>query len=368
MQFLRLLWFVAKGFCKVIFTSLFGGKKQISQQVAKNMPNPRIKSKRKREQLKKAEQAKLQAEVKSQPEVIQLKVKEDAKTESKQDSIEVQKPQTRQPKKPIINDDTIDELETVLLASDLDYLIVEDLLAKIKNLDTKEAKIASLQKELSAIIKPFEARFDPSQTKAPHITLVFGVNGSGKTTSIGKLAYKYTKEGKKVLLIACDTFRAAASEQLKEWSFRAGCQIECQTKEAEDPAAVCFRGLQRAKDELFDIVIIDTSGRQQTNANLMDELKKIERIVKKHFADAPHESILVLDGSSGMGAVRQVDAFLNFVNITGLIITKLDGTSKGGGLFSIAKKYKKNIYFTCSGEAIDDIEDFNATKFLQAIV
>ena len=247
-------------------------------------------------------------------------------------------------------------------------MIVEDLLAKIKNLDTKEAKIASLQKELSAIIKPFEARFDPSQTKAPHITLVFGVNGSGKTTSIGKLAYKYTKEGKKVLLIACDTFRAAASEQLKEWSFRAGCQIECQTKEAEDPAAVCFRGLQRAKDELFDIVIIDTSGRQQTNANLMDELKKIERIVKKHFADAPHESILVLDGSSGMGAVRQVDAFLNFVNITGLIITKLDGTSKGGGLFSIAKKYKKNIYFTCSGEAIDDIEDFNATKFLQAIV
>ncbi len=379
MQFLRLFWFILKGFCKAIFTSLFVGKKQKTQQIAKNMPNLRIKSKRKREQLKKLQQAQLDAKAKSEAEASRQKAKEepkaDVKTDTKNDiktDTKASQQQTpalaKQAKKPIVNNETIDELESVLLASDLDYLIVEGLLAKIKNLDTKEAKIASLQKELARIINPFEARFDPSKTSAPHITLVFGVNGSGKTTSIGKLAYKYAKEGKKVLLIACDTFRAAASEQLKEWSIKAGCQIEYQTKEAEDPAAVCFRGLQRAKDENFDIVIIDTSGRQQTNANLMDELKKIERIVKKHFPEAPHESLLVLDGSSGMGAVRQVEAFLNFVSITGLVITKLDGTAKGGGLFSIAKKYKKNIYFACSGESLGDIEDFNAAKFLRAIV
>lgn len=361
MSVLKIIWFLIKGFFKSLFKSLFWSKKQDSQFAKlKQKPKPQIKSKRKREQLKKLD-VQYTEEIKS----AKKDVAKEVKTEEPKQILE---PKAKP--KPIINLESIEDisgLEETLVAADIDYVIVEDILKKVKNIKPKEDQINLIRKELESIITPCEARFDLKHT-SPHVTLVFGVNGSGKTTTIGKLAFKYANEGKKVLLIACDTFRAAASEQLKELALRAGAQIEHQNKENEDPAAVCFRGLQKAKDEGFDIVIIDTSGRQQTNANLMEELRKIERIIKKQISIAPHESLLVLDGSSGMGAVRQVEAFLNCVEISGIIVTKLDGMSKGGGIFSIAKKYKKNIYFTCNGEGRADISNFDAKVFLQKII
>ncbi len=201
----------------------------------------------------------------------------------------------------------------------------------------------------------------------PYVVLVIGVNGVGKTTTIGKLAYNYKQEGKKVLIAASDTFRAAASEQLEIWSERAKADIVINEKSI-DPASVAFEAIEKAIKENYDILLIDTAGRLHNKAYLMDELNKLNRIISKKLNRAPDETLLVLDGNSGQNAIVQADEFSKTALITGLVVTKLDGTAKGGIVFQICAKNKIPVKYIGVGEAIEDLKPFNAQEFISALV
>ncbi|AXO86584.1 signal recognition particle-docking protein FtsY [Pseudomonas parafulva] len=274
--------------------------------------------------------------------------------------------------KKVIDDDLLDEIETRLLTADVGVeatsLIVQNLTQKVarKQLADADALYKSLQEELAALLRPVEQPLKIDAQTKPYVILVVGVNGAGKTTTIGKLAKKLQLEGKKVMLAAGDTFRAAAVEQLQVWGERNQIPVIAQHTGA-DSASVIFDAVQAAKARGVDVLIADTAGRLHTKDNLMEELKKVRRVIGKLDAEAPHEVLLVLDAGTGQNAISQAKYFNQSVELTGLALTKLDGTAKGGVIFALAKQFSLPIRFIGVGEGIDDLRTFEAEPFVKAL-
>lgn len=273
--------------------------------------------------------------------------------------------------KKTIDDELLEDIETRLLTADVGVeataVIIQSLTQKVarKQLTDADALYKSLQAELAAMLKPVEAPLVITP-KTPFVILVVGVNGAGKTTTIGKLAKKLQLEGKKVMLAAGDTFRAAAVEQLQVWGERNKIPVIAQHTGA-DSASVIFDAVQAAKARNIDVLIADTAGRLHTKDNLMEELKKVRRVIGKLDAEAPHEVLLVLDAGTGQNAISQAKQFHQTVQLTGLALTKLDGTAKGGVIFALAKQFGLPIRYIGVGEGIDDLRTFEAEPFVQAL-
>lgn len=271
-----------------------------------------------------------------------------------------------------IDDDLLDELETLLLVADIGVEatagIIQDLTQRVKRkqLGNAEALMAALREDLTAILAPCTHPLEIAAEHQPYVILMVGVNGVGKTTTIGKLARRLQNEGKRVMLAAGDTFRAAAVEQLQVWGERNQIPVIAQHQGA-DSASVIYDGLQAAQARNIDVLIADTAGRLHTQANLMEELKKIKRVLGKLDPSAPHEVMLVVDAGTGQNALNQALQFHEAVQLTGITLTKLDGTAKGGIVFAIAKRLGIPIRFIGVGEAIEDLREFDATEFVTAL-
>ncbi len=276
--------------------------------------------------------------------------------------------------KAIIDEDVLEEIEEILISSDVNYEIVEKIIekARVKLRETKERSkvnlIEIIKKEFEEILQNYkvESEIIKFNDFKPYVILVVGVNGAGKTTTIAKLANIYKNKGFKVLIGSGDTFRAAANEQLEIWGGRVGVQI-VNKKQGSDPSAVAFETLSIAKKENVDVVIIDTAGRLHTKHNLMEELGKIKRVLGKVLQHAPNDVFLVVDGNTGQNALVQAREFSKFTQLTGLIITKLDGTAKGGMVFSVCSELNIPIKYVGVGEGIDDLLEFNPNEFVQAL-
>lgn len=274
--------------------------------------------------------------------------------------------------KKAIDDDLLEEMETRLLMADVGVeatgAIIGSLTKRVarKELADSGALYKALQEELGALLKPVEQPLVIAAEKQPYVILVVGVNGVGKTTTIGKLAKKLQGEGKKVMLAAGDTFRAAAVEQLQVWGERNNIAVIAQHTGA-DSASVIFDAVQAAKARGIDVLIADTAGRLHTKDNLMEELKKVRRVIGKLDETAPHEVLLVLDAGTGQNAINQTKQFNQAVALTGLALTKLDGTAKGGVIFALAKQFGLPIRYIGVGEGIDDLRTFVAEDFVQAL-
>lgn len=274
--------------------------------------------------------------------------------------------------KKAIDDDLMDELETRLLTADVGVeattAIMQNLTRRVsrKELADSGALYKALQEELASLLKPVEQPLQIESGKEPFVILVVGVNGVGKTTTIGKLAKKLQLEGKKVMLAAGDTFRAAAVEQLQVWGERNNIAVIAQHTGA-DSASVIFDAVQAAKARGVDVLIADTAGRLHTKDNLMEELKKVRRVMGKLDETAPHEVLLVLDAGTGQNAINQTKQFNQAVELTGLVLTKLDGTAKGGVIFALAKQFGTPIRYIGVGEGIDDLRAFEADAFVSAL-
>jgi len=223
-----------------------------------------------------------------------------------------------------------------------------------------------LAEEITKVLKPVEKPFVTDPSHHPFVVLVAGVNGTGKTTTIGKIAKRFAREGKSVVMAAGDTFRAAAIEQLKIWGERTGAEV-ISGKQGGDAAGLAFEALEKARSARADVLLIDTAGRLQNKAGLMAELEKIVRVIKKVDASAPHAVLLVLDATTGQNAISQVEAFRNIVPLTGLVMTRLDGTAKGGILIALAPKFGLPVHFIGVGEGEDDLQVFDATNFAKAL-
>jgi len=265
-----------------------------------------------------------------------------------------------------------DELEEILIKSDLGVKtsakLIEDLERKIKGEAELEAVKAELRAEILSILKPLEKPLSVSTTTAkPYVILILGVNGTGKTTTIGKLALRFKNQGLSVLAAAADTFRAAAIEQLEAWAKRANAEI-VKSQPDGDPAAVCFDAIEAAKNRKADVVIIDTAGRLHTRAGLMEELKKVKRVSEKALGRKLDEVILVLDATTGQNAIEQAKVFLKELEVSGIIMTKLDGTAKGGIIVAIADQFQIPIRMVGVGEEIEDLADFEAEEFTKALI
>lgn len=271
-----------------------------------------------------------------------------------------------------INEDLYEELETVLLTSDIGIEATEHLMNEVrKRVSLRGLKDGNeLRQTLKAaiydLIKPLEQPLMLPENGQPFVIMMAGINGAGKTTSIGKLAKYFQSQGKSVILAAGDTFRAAAREQLQEWGERNGVTVISQEK--GDSAAVCFDAVEAAKARGIDIVLADTAGRLPTQLHLMEEIKKVKRVLQKSIPDAPHEIIVVLDANIGQNAVNQVTAFDDALGVTGLIVTKLDGTAKGGVLAALASNRAIPVRYIGVGEKIDDLRPFNARAFVDALL
>ena len=261
----------------------------------------------------------------------------------------------------------ISNIEEYLINSDVSFAVIEKLTAKLDKLKTVEEVYTEVKNRMLSILEPRQKVFELKNNN-PFVIFVAGVNGGGKTTTIGKLANKLTSEGKKVLIGACDTFRAGATAQLATWAERSHSFIEKPLKEGEDPSSVCYRSLKRAKDEEFDVLILDTSGRLQTNKSLMDELTKMQSVLQKIDSTKPNLTLLVIDGSAGQNAISQAKEFSKFIKIDGICITKLDSSSRGGVILSIANELDFGIYFAGLGEEITDLANFNAKEFIDNIL
>ena len=271
-----------------------------------------------------------------------------------------------------IDEDLYEELETVLITSDMGMEATEYLMkdvrdrVSLKGLKDGNELRGALKDALYDLIKPLEKPLVLPETKEPFVIMLAGINGAGKTTSIGKLAKYFQTQGKSVLLAAGDTFRAAAREQLQAWGERNNVTVISQT--TGDSAAVCFDAVQAAKARGIDIVLADTAGRLPTQLHLMEEIKKVKRVLQKAMPDAPHEIIVVLDANIGQNAVNQVKAFDDALGLTGLIVTKLDGTAKGGILAALASDRPVPVRYIGVGEGIDDLRPFNARAFVDALL
>ena len=271
-----------------------------------------------------------------------------------------------------IDEDLYEELETVLLTSDMGIEATEQLMREVRDRvslkglkDGNELRQA-LKDAVYDLLKPLEQPLAIPENGAPFVIMLAGINGAGKTTSIGKLAKYFQAQGKSVILAAGDTFRAAAREQLQEWGERNGVTVISQAK--GDSAAVCFDAVEAAKARQIDIVLADTAGRLPTQLHLMEEIKKVKRVLQKSLPDAPHEVIVVLDANIGQNAVNQVVAFDDALGVTGLIVTKLDGTAKGGVLAALASSRAIPVRYIGVGESIDDLRPFNAKDFVDALL
>lgn len=269
-----------------------------------------------------------------------------------------------------IDDSTIDDIEEILITSDIGAeattAIIELLKEKVRTGHVKSSGdvTAYLRAEMSALL----GKSQPLVLfgERPFVILAVGVNGVGKTTTIGKLAARFTAEGNSVVLAAADTFRAAAVEQLEIWAQRTGADI-VKHQSGSDPAAVAFDAVEAAKSRGTDVVIIDTAGRLHTKSPLMDELKKINRVIKKSIPDAPQEILLVVDATTGQNALRQAHIFNDAIGVTGIALTKLDGTAKGGIIFAIKKEIGIPVRLIGIGEGVDDLKDFNHDDFVKAL-
>jgi len=270
----------------------------------------------------------------------------------------------------LLNDDMLEQLEELLISSDMGVDTAVHITANLaegrfgKKLSTAEIKSA-LAEEIARVMEPV-ARPLPIYNKKPQVILVVGVNGSGKTTTIGKLASQFQRAGKSVVIAAGDTFRAAAVGQLQVWGERAGVPVMT-APEGSDPASLAFEAMTQAERDGADLLMIDTAGRLQNRADLMEELSKIIRVIRKKDPDAPHNTILVLDATTGQNAVNQVEVFQRMADVTGLVMTKLDGTAKGGVLVSLADKFALPIHAIGVGEQIDDLDAFDPQEFAVAL-
>jgi fused signal recognition particle receptor len=273
-----------------------------------------------------------------------------------------------------LDEKTINELEEILITSDIGYDLTEKIIDRARYYHRLEKNyqnidiIESFKNELVKVLSSdtiINSAIDMTKNK-PHIILIIGVNGVGKTTTIGKLAHNFKKSGLKVIVGAADTFRAAASEQLDIWADRAGAEI-IQKPKGTDPSSVAFETVNKGVKENYDVVIIDTAGRLHNKTNLMNELDKIKRVISKIIPSAPHETLLVLDGTTGQNAVVQAEEFSKVTDISGLVITKLDGTAKGGVVFQICSKLKIPVKYIGVGEGLDDLQSFDPDLFVSAI-
>ncbi|HEU4616469.1 MAG TPA: signal recognition particle-docking protein FtsY [Gammaproteobacteria bacterium] len=271
-----------------------------------------------------------------------------------------------------IDEASLEEFEERLLAADVGVEVTGWLIERLRKSQKKaagsaEAAVEALREALMELLGPVEVPLVIDKRRTPFVVLVVGVNGTGKTTTLGKLAHRFKREGRSVLLAAGDTFRAAAVEQLQQWGARAGVPVVAQTPGA-DPAAVVHDALEAARARRVDVVLADTAGRLHTASGLMDELEKIKRVVSRFDPDAPHEVLLVLDASQGQNALAQARQFNERIKVTGLAITKLDGTAKGGVLLAIAKHIGLPIRYVAVGEGPDDLEVFRAEEFVRALL
>jgi len=271
-----------------------------------------------------------------------------------------------------LDDDTLEELEEVLITADLGVATSAKLAAglaktrfdqEVTEQDVRETFADDIANILASVAKPLEIRPDLK----PHVVLVCGVNGSGKTTTIGKLAKHYTDNGKSVMLAAGDTFRAAAIEQLQVWGSRTGAPVIARDI-GSDAAGLAYDAMEQARDQGMDVLLIDTAGRLQNKSHLMEELEKIVRVIKKVNPDAPHDVILVLDATVGQNAHAQVETFSQAVNVTGLVMTKLDGTAKGGVVVALADKFGLPVHAIGVGEGADDLQPFSARDFARNLM
>ena len=275
--------------------------------------------------------------------------------------------------KAVIDNATLNEIEEILISSDIGLGTTESIIESVR-MTLKSDKdrttpniIETVKKELTTILNNnYVTNGDKVAQFKPYVILVVGVNGVGKTTTIGKLAHNFKKAGLRVIVGAADTFRAAANEQLEIWAKRADVEIFMKDK-GSDPSSVAFDTLLKAKKENYDVVLIDTAGRLHNKTNLMEELSKIRRVLNKMISYAPNETLLVLDGTSGQNAVLQADEFIKVTDVNGLIITKLDGTAKGGVVFQVCAKQKIPVKYIGIGEGIDDLQTFNPELFVSAL-
>jgi fused signal recognition particle receptor len=276
--------------------------------------------------------------------------------------------------KAVIDDRTLEEIEEILITADIGYdtavKIIENTRKNLKSKnDRSELNILDIVKKELISVFDFQ-NLDVEEGKIykykPYIILIVGINGVGKTTTIGKLAHNFKKAGLKVIVGAADTFRAAANEQLEIWAKRADVEIML-NKQGTDPSSIAYDTVRKAIKDKYDIVLIDTAGRLHNKLHLMDELSKIKRVINKVLPNAPNDTFLVVDGNTGQNAIIQVEEFSKVTNITGLIITKLDGTAKGGVVFQISSKQKIPVKYIGVGEGIDDLQTFIPEQFVKAI-
>jgi fused signal recognition particle receptor len=270
-----------------------------------------------------------------------------------------------------IDDRLLEELEEILITSDIGVKTTRELLEKVtEKVKRKELEDAgqlkkALQEEMFLILRQQEKPLDPSKAR-PFVIMVIGVNGTGKTTTISKMAQKFKGQGKSVLLVAGDTFRAAAIEQLEIWGRRVGCEV-IKHQSGSDPSAVVFDALKAGKARGSDILIVDTAGRLHTKINLMEELKKVKRVMARELPDSPHEILLVLDATTGQNAISQAKMFDKELGVSGIVLTKLDGTAKGGILIGISEELKIPIRYIGIGEKAEDLREFSAQDFVDAL-
>jgi len=270
-----------------------------------------------------------------------------------------------------IDDLLLEELEEILITSDIGVKTTRQLLDKVsekvkrKELEDADQLKKALQEEMFLILRQQENLLDVSSAN-PFVIMVIGVNGTGKTTTLSKMAQKFKSQGKSVLLVAGDTFRAAAIEQLEIWGQRVGCEV-IKHQSGADPPAVVFDALKAGKARGSNIIIVDTAGRLHTKVNLMEELKKVKRVMARELPDSPHEILLVLDATTGQNAISQAKMFNRELGVTGIALTKLDGTAKGGILISISEELKIPIRYIGIGEKADDLREFKARDFVDAL-
>lgn len=269
-----------------------------------------------------------------------------------------------------LDDELLEEIEEILIQSDVGFKASTRLIdhikktAREKRLTEGEAVIGLLKEEIATILNPVPER--SSAATPPEVWLIVGVNGVGKTTTIGKLATRLSADGKKVMIAACDTFRAAAIDQIAIWAERSGVEM-IRAQDGADPSSVAFDAAKAAQARGIDILLVDTAGRLHTKSNLMEELKKIKRVVTKAIPDSRIQSKLIIDGSTGQNALSQVQVFTEAVGCDGLIITKLDGTAKGGIVIAIAEEMKIPVDYIGIGEGIEDLQKFDAKEFVEAL-
>jgi fused signal recognition particle receptor len=271
------------------------------------------------------------------------------------------------------DEEALEAVEEILISADVGTKATQKLIEALRRQRPDENRPAiqdlslCLQREMINMLKGSEEKANPPALSGnPWVVMFLGVNGVGKTTTIGKIAARYREEGKKVLLVAADTFRAAAIEQLEVWGKRVDAEV-VKHQAGADPSAVAFDGIQAAKKRSADVVLIDTAGRLHTKVHLVEELKKIRRVIAKGQAEAPHETLLVLDATTGQNGLQQARVFKEALEITGIVLTKLDGTAKGGVIIGIRQELGVPVRYIGVGEAVDDLQPFDSTRFVQAL-